>query len=94
MPAELNHEPRRSGATPGPPEPAAVAFATLADVLASLAEAERECSLRERPRFLAHASLLVGDEIGYLSILPCGGNPMGWPPHWRAARATYPLAVT
>jgi DNA replication protein DnaC len=51
-----------------------VAFATLADIVTSLAKAEREGTLRERIRFLARASLLVVDEIGYLPVVPGGGN--------------------
>lgn len=51
-----------------------VVFATLADVVTSLAKAEREGTLRERIRFLARASLLVVDEIGYLPVVTGGGN--------------------
>jgi DNA replication protein DnaC len=51
-----------------------VTFATLADIVTSLAKAEREGTLRERLRFLARASLLVVDEIGYLPVVPSGGN--------------------
>jgi DNA replication protein DnaC len=51
-----------------------VAFSTLADIVASLAKAEREGQLKERIRFLARASLLVVDEIGYLPVTPGGGN--------------------
>jgi DNA replication protein DnaC len=51
-----------------------VAFATLADIVTALAKAEREGTLRERLRFLARASLLVVDEIGYLPVVPGGGN--------------------
>ena len=51
-----------------------VAFATLADIVTTLAKAEREGTLRERLRFLARASLLVVDEIGYLPVVPGGGN--------------------
>ncbi len=43
-----------------------VAFATLADIVTALAKAEREG--------LARASLLVVDEIGYLPVVPGGGN--------------------
>ncbi len=43
-----------------------VYFPPLADIVASLARAEREGSLRERIRFLSRASLLIVDEIGYL----------------------------
>jgi DNA replication protein DnaC len=51
-----------------------VHFASLADIVASLARAEREGSLRERIRFLCRASLLIVDEIGYLPITPGNGN--------------------
>jgi DNA replication protein DnaC len=51
-----------------------VAFSTLADIIASLVKAEREGQLKERIRFLARASLLVVDEIGYLPVTPGGGN--------------------
>lgn len=51
-----------------------VVFATLADIVTSLAKAEREGTLRERIRFLARASLLVVDEIGYLPVVHGGGN--------------------
>jgi DNA replication protein DnaC len=51
-----------------------VAFSTLADIVTSLAKAEREGQLKERIRFLARASLLVVDEIGYLPVVPGGGN--------------------
>jgi DNA replication protein DnaC len=51
-----------------------VYFIPLADLVAQLAKAEREGSLRERIRFLCRASLLVVDEIGYLPVTPGGGN--------------------
>jgi DNA replication protein DnaC len=51
-----------------------VAFSTLADIIASLVKAEREGQIKERIRFLARASLLVVDEIGYLPVTPGGGN--------------------
>ena len=51
-----------------------VYFSTLADIVASLAKAEREGTLRERLLFLARASLLIVDEIGYLPVIPGGGN--------------------
>src|SRR6185312_3184812 len=41
-----------------------VYFATLADIVTSLAKAEREGNLRERIRFLCRAALLIVDEIG------------------------------
>jgi len=41
-----------------------VYFIPLADLIAQLAKAEREGSLREKFRFLTRASLLVVDEIG------------------------------
>ena len=49
-------------------------FSTLADIIATLAKAEREGQLRERIRYLTRASLLVVDEIGYLPVVPGGGN--------------------
>ena len=51
-----------------------VYFSTLADLIASLAKAEREGTLRERIRFLSAFALLVVDEIGYLPVAPSGGN--------------------
>jgi DNA replication protein DnaC len=51
-----------------------VYFATLADIIGSLAKAEREGTLRERIRFLCRPQLLVVDEIGYLPVIPGGGN--------------------
>jgi DNA replication protein DnaC len=51
-----------------------VYFATLADIIASLAKAEREGTLRERIRFLSAFVLLIVDEIGYLPVVPGGGN--------------------
>jgi DNA replication protein DnaC len=51
-----------------------VYFSTLADIIASLAAAEREGQLRQRLRYLCRAALLVVDEIGYLPVIPGGGN--------------------
>lgn len=51
-----------------------VYFSTLADIIAALAKAEREGCLRERIRWLARAALLIVDEIGYLPVIPGGGN--------------------
>ncbi len=51
-----------------------VYFATLADVVSSLAKAEREGILRERIRFLCRPQLLIIDEIGYLPVIAGGGN--------------------
>ena len=49
-------------------------FSNLADIVASLAKAERDGMLRERIRYLCRPALLVVDEIGYLPITPGGGN--------------------
>jgi len=49
-------------------------FSTPADLIASLAKAEREGTLRERIRFLSAFALLIVDEIGYLPVVPGGGN--------------------
>jgi DNA replication protein DnaC len=46
----------------------------LADLLGQLARAEREGRLQERIRFFARAALLIVDEIGYLPVVPRGGN--------------------
>lgn len=51
-----------------------VHFSTLADIVASLAQAERQGKLRERISYLRRPQLLVVDEIGYLPITPGGGN--------------------
>jgi DNA replication protein DnaC len=51
-----------------------VYFSPLADIIDSLARAEREGRLRERIRFLCRSSLLIIDEIGYLSVGAGAGN--------------------
>jgi DNA replication protein DnaC len=51
-----------------------VYFATLADIISALAKAEREGRLREKIRFFCRAALLIVDEIGYLPVIPGGGN--------------------
>lgn len=51
-----------------------VYFTTLAELIGSLAKAEREGTLRERIRFLCRPQLLVVDEIGYLPVVTGGGN--------------------
>jgi DNA replication protein DnaC len=51
-----------------------VYFCTLAELVASLAKAEREGTLKERLRFLCRSQLLIVDEIGYLPVTPGGGN--------------------
>jgi DNA replication protein DnaC len=51
-----------------------VYFTTLAELIGSLAKAEREGALRERLRFLCRPQLLVVDEIGYLPVVAGGGN--------------------
>ena len=51
-----------------------VYFTTLADLVGSLAKAEREGTLRERIRFLCRPQLLIVDEIGYLPVVTGGGN--------------------
>ena len=51
-----------------------VYFSPLADIIDSLARAEREGRLRERIRYLCRASLLIIDEIGYHSIGAGAGN--------------------
>jgi len=51
-----------------------VYFTTLAELVAALAKAERQGTLRERLRFLCRPQLLVVDEIGYLPVIQGGGN--------------------
>jgi DNA replication protein DnaC len=51
-----------------------VYFSSLADIIDSLAKAEREGRLRERIRFLCRAQLLIIDEIGYLALGATAGN--------------------
>src|SRR3954451_9829880 len=51
-----------------------VYFSSLADIVASLAKAEREGALRERIRYFCRFALLIVDEIGYLPVIPGGRN--------------------
>ena len=51
-----------------------VYFATLAEIIASLATAERQGQLPQRIRFLTRNALLVVDEIGYLPLTQGGAN--------------------
>jgi DNA replication protein DnaC len=51
-----------------------VFFATLGELVASLAKAEREGQLTQRIRFLTRNALLIIDEIGYLPITAGGAN--------------------
>jgi DNA replication protein DnaC len=51
-----------------------VHFISLADLVGTLARAEREGSLREKIRFYSRFALLIVDEIGYLPVVPGGGN--------------------
>ncbi|MGH8296850.1 MAG: IS21-like element helper ATPase IstB, partial [Steroidobacteraceae bacterium] len=51
-----------------------VYFAPLADIIDSLAKADREGRLRERIRYLCRAQLLIIDEIGYLTVGAAAGN--------------------
>jgi DNA replication protein DnaC len=51
-----------------------VYFTPLSDLVSALAKAEREGSLREKIRFFCRFSLLIVDEIGYLPVVPGGGN--------------------
>ena len=51
-----------------------VYFSTLADLVGGLAKAEREGSLREKIRYFCRFALLIVDEIGYLPVIPGGGN--------------------
>ena len=51
-----------------------VYFSPLADLVSALAKAEREGTLREKIRFFCRFALLIVDEIGYLPVIPGGGN--------------------
>ncbi|WP_176091434.1 IS21-like element ISBcen28 family helper ATPase IstB [Burkholderia ambifaria] len=51
-----------------------VYFGSLAEIVNSMAKAEREGNLAQRVRFLARNSLLIVDEIDYLPIGSNGGN--------------------
>ena len=51
-----------------------VYFVPFADILDSLAKAEREGRLRERIRFFCRTSLMIIDEIGYLTVGSGAGN--------------------
>ena len=51
-----------------------VYFSSLADIVAGLAKAERDGQLREKIRYYCRSSLLIVDEIGYLPVIPGGGN--------------------
>ena len=51
-----------------------VYFSPLTDIIDSLAKADREGRLRERIRYLCRASLLIIDEIGYLTVGAGAGN--------------------
>lgn len=51
-----------------------VYFGSLADIIAALSKAERESLLREKIRYFCRFSLLIVDEIGYLPVIPGGGN--------------------
>ena len=51
-----------------------VYFSPLADIIDSLAKADREGRLRERIRTLCRAQLLIVDEVGYLTLGATAGN--------------------
>jgi DNA replication protein DnaC len=56
---------KSAGVSTSPPSPT---------IIASLATAELEGQLRQRLRYLCRSSLLVVNEIGYLPVIPSGGN--------------------
>jgi DNA replication protein DnaC len=51
-----------------------VFFTTLAELIDSLARAEREGNLAGRLRYVNRVALLIIDEVGYLPIAPGGAN--------------------
>jgi IstB-like ATP binding protein len=62
-----------------------VYFGSLADIVAALARAEREGALRQKIRYFCRFSLLIVDEIGYLPVIPGGGQSV-LPAHQRPRR--------
>ena len=57
-----------------PSKPGAASTSPRSPILSALAKAEREGALREKIRFLCRFALLIVDEIGYLPVIPGGGN--------------------
>jgi len=57
-----------------------VYFSPLADIIDSLAKADREGRLRERIRYLCRAHLLIVDEIGYLPATTSSSGSPSAPP--------------
>lgn len=51
-----------------------VYFATLAEIIDTLAKAEREGKLKQRIAFIARPALLIIDEVGYLPVQKGGAN--------------------
>ena len=51
-----------------------VYFCSLADIIDSLAKADREGRLRERIRYLCRTQVLIIDEIGYVTLGAAAGN--------------------
>ncbi|MGI4799142.1 MAG: IS21-like element helper ATPase IstB [Janthinobacterium lividum] len=51
-----------------------VYFCALADIIDSLAKADREGRLRERIRYLCRTQVLIIDEIGYVTLGAAAGN--------------------
>lgn len=74
-----------------------VYFGSLAEIVNSMAKAEREGNLAQRVRFLARNSLLIVDEIGYLPIGSNGGicSSSSSTPATSAARSSLrPIAAS
>lgn len=57
-----------------------VYFSPLADLIDSLAKADREGRLRERIRYLCRTQLLIIDEIGYLPATTSSSGSLSAPP--------------
>ena len=51
-----------------------VYFATLAEIIDTLAKAEREGKLKQRIAYIARPALLIIDEVGYLPVQKGGAN--------------------
>ena len=80
-----------------------VYFATLAEIIDSLAKAEREGKLAQRIGFITRSALLIIDEVGYLPVLTCFSNssmpatsaaPSSLPPTAASASGVNSSAIT
>ncbi|UZO99045.1 Transposase (plasmid) [Roseomonas mucosa] len=68
-----------------------VYFCPLADIIDSLARADREGRLRQRIRYLCRAQLLIIDEIGYVTLGAAAG--MDFPLRGGGVRSEHHAAI-